>query len=130
MVPTLGLLCLMFAASVSHTAFPPVQLMALSAHAQERQPAGVFAAVHGGAAVPVAMHAWALLLHSVWTNQLRPPTVIVPSDSGMFAQMSPISPLFWSYQARGGPATVARPTCESVTVSMISWVWTSVTLPR
>ena len=41
-------------------------------------------------------------------------------------QMSPISPLFWSYQARGGAKVVAIPTNASVMASTSSWLVTEV----
>jgi len=47
---------------------------------------------------------------------------------GSPAQMSPISPLVWSYQPSGGPSEVARPTSASVSASAISCVATTVTL--
>src|SRR5205814_9456927 len=43
-------------------------------------------------------------------------------------QMSPISPCAVSYQASGGPTTVARPTSASVTASIISCEATEVWL--
>jgi hypothetical protein len=49
--------------------------------------------------------------------------------------MSPISPLLASYQASGGPKTVASPTPASVTASIIScdatevWFWNVVAAP-
>src|ERR1041385_2371939 len=51
-------------------------------------------------------------------------------------QMSPISPLFVSYQASGGPITVARPISGSVMASTISceatdcWLANAVPLPQ
>src|SRR5439155_15050994 len=65
-----------------------------------------------------AMQALAEFDHSFCTVYVLPsPPVTVPCWP---LQMSPISPLFGSYQASGLPSTVARPTSASVTASIIS----------
>src|SRR6476646_6364892 len=70
------------------------------------------------------------LENSRCTEYVLPPTLTKVSWP---LQMSPISPRsgvgggLGSYHARGGPFTVADPTCASVTASDSSWLVTAVT---
>jgi len=57
------------------------------------------------------------LENSNWTVYVVPLAVYEPCWP---LQMSPISPFVGSYQARGGPMTVAMPTCASVIASVNS----------
>ena len=66
----------------------------------------------------LAMHAPCEFDHSFWIVYVMPSP---PTNVPWFAlQMSPISPFVVSYQASGGPTTLASPTSASVIVSTIS----------
>ena len=58
------------------------------------------------------------LSNSCWTVYVTPSLPTTEPCEAL--QMSPISPLVLSYQASGGALTVARPTSQSVNVSIIS----------
>lgn len=66
---------------------------------------------------------FAALENSNWMTYVVPLAVYEPCWP---LQMSPISPLVMSYQARGGAKVVAMPTSASVIASVSSWLVTDV----